>query len=121
MEQTVKDALELALSNNNQDKIKLGRLLSNKSFDFFCIFIEYFAIRAKYKIDREKNSYSFSHFFIFSSCNLIIKTEKNPKKQIFFSFVYINDNLAVSLFEHKGRFKLKYTKYNYKDILNSLK
>lgn len=116
----LKTALEIALGDDPQKKTKLSGAFSGKSFDFFCIFIEYFAIRASYKIKREKNGFSFSHLLEFNNCFVKIKTEKSRNEQIFLTFVYINDTLAVSMIEHKGRFNLKYTKYKPEEILISL-
>lgn len=117
----LKEALEIALSDDENKKSKLSAVFSGKSFDFFCIFIEYFATRARHKITREKNGFSFSHLIGFNSCFVRIKTQRNPKKQNFLTFVYINDVLAVSLVENKGRFVVKFTKYKAEDVLNCLK
>ncbi len=117
----LKEALDIALSNDKDKKTQLSKFFIGKSFDFFCIFIEYFAIRARYKITREKNGHSFTHLIPFSSCFVLIKTQRNPKEQNFLSFVYINDALAVSLVENKGRFVVKFSKYKPEDVLNCLK
>ena len=118
--ENLKKIIELAKSDDNKNKIIVGALLSGQSFDFFCIFIEYFAIRAKAIIKKESLGLSFTHIIELSNCDLTIQTVFEQDEQKFFTYVYTNDVWAARLMEKGERFILQSNRPTKEEILKAL-